>query len=283
LSRAGIDHSPLEEHYSASPSANNVCTIYDAICNLRSMSAGGAAGDLFFHEAQLRPGSTMTASLPAEVESAILPHDVAGKVPFGNLRDVLATFNIPAGSAEAARVRDTLRRCRAPPLPGERKACAASLEGTVRSAVGMLGGAAWAAASALPRAGLPRGPYEVQAVAPLDGDRYVACHKMPFPYAVYHCHMTGMSATRAYKVSLRGGDDPAAAAAVMMLALCHRDTSQWNPAHPAFEVLRTHPGGAPVCHFMPYANLVFVKTTKGDKATKRSAGIHGMPSGEDVL
>ncbi|RLM98031.1 hypothetical protein C2845_PM06G33310 [Panicum miliaceum] len=43
LVQRGIDHSPLEEHYSASPSANNVCIIYDAICNLRSMSAGGAA------------------------------------------------------------------------------------------------------------------------------------------------------------------------------------------------------------------------------------------------
>ena len=30
--------------------------------------------------------------------------------------------------------------------------------------------------------------------------RRVACHKMSFPYAVYHCHMTGLSVTRAYKV-----------------------------------------------------------------------------------
>ncbi|KAG2622005.1 BURP domain-containing protein 3-like [Panicum virgatum] len=144
LVQRGIDRSPLEEHYSASPNANNVCIIYYAICNLRSVSAGGAAGDLFFHEARLRPGSTMMASFPAEVESAILPNDVAEKVPFGNLLDVLATFSIPAGSTEAAQVRDTLRRCQAPPLPGERKACAASLEGTVRSAMDMLGGGAGA-------------------------------------------------------------------------------------------------------------------------------------------
>jgi hypothetical protein len=44
-----------------------------------------------------------------------------------------------------------------------------------------------------------------------------------------------------------------------MLAYCHLDTSDWNPAHPAFEVLNTHPGGMPVCHFMPYGSLGFLK------------------------
>ncbi|CAL4897991.1 unnamed protein product [Urochloa decumbens] len=265
LVQRGIDHSPLVEHYTASPSANNVCIIYDVVCNLRSMSSSGA-GHLFFHEAQLRRGSTMTASFPAEPESAILPHDVADKVPFTNLLDVLAAFNIPAGSGEAAEVSDTLRRCQAPsPLTGgEPKACATSLEATVRSAMDMLGatngGGAWAAASALPRSGLPLQPYEVEEVTLLAGagDLYVACHKMPFPYAVYHCHVTGVS-TKAYKVSLRGR----AAAAMVLVAVCHHDTSRWNPAHPAFEVLHTRPGGAPVCHLMPYANLVFGKKAEG--------------------
>jgi hypothetical protein len=32
-----------------------------------------------------------------------------------------------------------------------------------------------------------------------------------------------------------------------------------------FEVLHTRPGGTPVCHFMPYGNLAFIK-----KATRRA-------------
>jgi hypothetical protein len=48
---------------------------------------------------------------PAAAEAAILPHGVADRVPFANLGDVLATFHIPAGSAEATEVRDTLIRC----------------------------------------------------------------------------------------------------------------------------------------------------------------------------
>ena len=218
---------------------------------------------IFFHEAQLRPGSAMTLSFPAEVGSAILPHDVAGRVPFGNLADVLATFSIPAGSVEAAQVRDTLRRCQEPPVAGEVKACATSLESTVRSAMGMLGTlneqGVWAATSALPRGGLPRQTYVVRAVTALDGDRYVSCHRVPFPYAVYQCH--ARIGYRAYVASLRGlGGGPAAS----MLAFCHVDTSSWNPAHPAFEILNTRPGGSPVCHFMPYGDLAFVN--KADKA-----------------
>ncbi|KAI4978729.1 hypothetical protein ZWY2020_015482 [Hordeum vulgare] len=88
----------------------------------------------------------------------------------------------------------------------------------------------------------------------------VGCHKLPFPYRVYQCHMTAGLTDKAYVVSLRGlaGGGPTA----KMLAFCHFDTAKWNPAHPAFEVLGTHPG-TPVCHFMPYANPVFgMRTTK---------------------
>jgi hypothetical protein len=250
----GIDHSPLVEHYFALPRIS-VCTLFSSACNPRTVAETG----IFFHEALLLPGSAMTLSFPAEAEAAILPQDVAGKVPFGSLADVLATFNIPAGSDEAAQVRDTLRRCQEPPVAGEVKACATSLEGTVRSAMGMLGTVngqgVWAATSTLPRSGLPRQPYVVRAVAPLDGDRYVSCHRVPFPYAVYQCHAAG-NGYRAYVVSLRGlRGGPAAS----MLAFCHVDTSSWNPAHPAFEVLNTRPGGTPVCHFMPYGDVAFVK------------------------
>ncbi|CAN6352283.1 unnamed protein product [Urochloa humidicola] len=255
LVKNGIEHSPLVEHYSAIPSIS-VCTLFSSACNPRTVAETG----IFFHESQLLPGSTMMLSFPAESETAILPRDVAEKVPFGNLGDVLAAFNIPAGSGEADQVRHTLSRCQEPPVAGEVKSCTTSLESTVQSAMDMLGTVngdqgVWAATSELPRGGLPRQPYVVQGVAPLDGDRYVSCHKVPFPYAVYQCHIAG-NGYRAYVVSLSGlrGDKMAS-----MLAFCHVDTSSWNPAHPAFEILNTRPGGTPVCHFMPYGDLAFVK------------------------
>ncbi|TVU40156.1 hypothetical protein EJB05_13606, partial [Eragrostis curvula] len=33
---------------------------------------------------------------------------------------------------------------------------------------------------------------------------------------------------------------------VAMAAICHLNTSSWNPAYPAFEILHTKPGGAPL-------------------------------------
>ncbi|TVU02833.1 hypothetical protein EJB05_51619, partial [Eragrostis curvula] len=259
----GIDHSPLVEHYTASPSISP-CTLFDSTCSPQAVAETG----IFFHETQLRPGSTMTLSFPAEATPAILPRDVSEEVPFTNVDDVLDAFNIVPGSAEAEQVRNTLSRCQAPPIAGEVKSCTTSLEATVQSAMRMLGvgadnhagGDVWAAASELPGAGLPRQPYAVVAAAPVVGGRYASCHTLPFPYAVYQCHIARRG-YRAYKVSLTGLRD---GAAVAMLAFCHLDTASWNTAHPAFEVLHTKPGCAPVCHFMSYGNLAFVRTATTD-------------------
>ncbi|CAL4905324.1 unnamed protein product [Urochloa decumbens] len=262
LVQKGIDHSPLVEHYPAFPDLS-VCGAWSNTCT-RSMALGTG---IFFHKAQLRQGSAMEVSFPPTTETAILPHSVAAdekKAPFANLTEVLATFAIAPGSAEAEHVRDTLKWCHAPPqIAGELMSCATSLETTVESATRMLlgtntSGEVWAAASALPSGGgLPRGRYVVEAVAPLDGDHFVACHKVPFPYAVYQCHMTTRMTDRAYVVSLRSG-----ALTADMVAFCHLDTSNWNQSHPAFEILHTKLG-MPVCHFVPYGNPVF-----GKKATK---------------
>ncbi|KAG2630490.1 hypothetical protein PVAP13_3KG566900, partial [Panicum virgatum] len=191
----GIDHSPLAENFSGPYLSIGMC-----LARVKKAVTG-----LFFHEEQLRVGSTLTVSFSAAGVAAILPHDVAEKVPFGNVtaRDVATRFNIAPGSEMTAHVGDTLRACQAPPpsrAGGERHACAASLEDMVRAAMRITLGAAaaaaspagrvWAAASAVPRAGLPLQPYAVEAVAPLDGDHHVACHDEPYPI--------GLSMTRAY-------------------------------------------------------------------------------------
>ncbi|KAJ1266252.1 hypothetical protein BS78_08G136700 [Paspalum vaginatum] len=258
LVQTGIDHSPLKERYAAGapyllPSA--FCLRYTVNCPPPRGAAESSVPGLFFHEAQLaRKGSAMTVAMPPSAVQPILPRDAAARAPFADAAAVLAAFGIPPRSPEAEQVSDTLSECSAPPLAGEQEACATSLEATVGAAARMLGGGPmWAAASALPREGLPLRAYTVAAVSALEGDRHVACHDAPFPYAVFQCHMAATQApTKAYVVTLSGGGQE-----VAMAALCHRDTSNWNPAHPAFETLHTKPGGAPVCHFMPYANLLF--------------------------
>ncbi|TVT97146.1 hypothetical protein EJB05_57613, partial [Eragrostis curvula] len=260
LVQKGIDRSPFKERDAAPYLLPSACLGYTYQITCGKPHAAGkessATAGLFFHEHQARAGTVMTVSLPPAATPGILPRDVAETVPFADAAAVLAAFAVPPRSEEAARVADTIRGCRAPPLAGESKACDTSLETTVRAAARMLlpqgKGSLWAAASAVPREGLPHHAYVVGAVEQLDGDRHVACHDEPFPYAVFQCHMTGRSATKAYMITLNGPTTT-----VAMAALCHRDTSSWNPAHPAFEMLDTKPGGAPVCHFMPYANMLF--------------------------
>lgn len=138
-------------------------------------------------------------SFPPELVPAILPRAVAEKLPFNNLADVLSLFNNAPSSLAAAKINDTLGRCQTPADPAGEKACATSLEGTVQTAVRMLLSTSrrplWAVASTgLPARGrLPLEPYVIEAIRTLDGNRHVGYHVVPYPYAVYHCHTTGLA------------------------------------------------------------------------------------------
>ncbi|CAL5064653.1 unnamed protein product [Urochloa decumbens] len=266
LVQKGIDHSPLlpRNSSSAAPYIVQGCR-FEYICHFKAAADAAAATGVFFREEEARVGATMAVYFPAAAGAAvlpgILPRAAAASAPFGDLAAVLARFGVAPGSDQAAEAGDTLRWCRAPPIAGERRACATSLEATVGAAARMLlptvAGAMWAAASALPKGGgLPRQEYAVAAVEELGGGgRHVSCHVAPFPYAVYQCHATAPESSRALVVTLRGLER--GGPEVAMVAVCHLDTRGWNPEHPGLEALHTKPGGAPVCHFMPYGHLVF--------------------------
>lgn len=89
-------------------------------------------------------------------------------------------------------------------------------------------------------------------VKKLGGDEAVVCHKQKYPYAVFYCHKT--KTTRAYMVPMEGADGSKVKAA----AVCHTDTSAWNPKHLAFQVLNVKPGTVPVCHFLPEDHVIWV-------------------------
>jgi hypothetical protein len=83
-------------------------------------------------------------------------------------------------------------------------------------------------------------------------NKAVVCHKENYPYAVFYCHKT--DTTKVYSVPLEGVDGNR----VKAVAVCHTDTSQWNPKHLAFQVLKVQPGTVPVCHFLPQDHVVWV-------------------------
>ena len=69
---------------------------------------------------------------------------------------------------------------------------------------------------------------------------------------MFLCH--SLDKTAVYKVPLVGKDGTKAKA----LAVCHKDTSAWNPKHMAFRGLKVKPGAVPICHFLMRENLVWV-------------------------
>ncbi|XP_042467242.1 BURP domain-containing protein 3-like [Zingiber officinale] len=76
----------------------------------------------------------------------------------------------------------------------------------------------------------------------------VFCHAEPYAYVVFHCHTVGKGMMREYAVSLKGNDG----SRVEAIAVCHLDTTSWNPQHVMLQVLQVKPGSVePVCHILP--------------------------------
>ncbi|KAL6646102.1 hypothetical protein ACP70R_017710 [Stipagrostis hirtigluma subsp. patula] len=239
---------------------------YKASSERHTGGGGGATTTtVFFHEEAVRVGESLHFRFPPAEPAALglLPRRAADSVPFSTaaLPGALALLGVPPGSAKAAAMAETLRKCETPPLAGEAKFCATSLEALVERAMAALGTRdVRAVTSTLPRAGAPLQRYTVRAVRPVDGGSFVACHDEPYPYTVYRCHGTGPA--RAYMVEMEG----ARGGAVTLATVCHTDTSLWNPEHVSFKLLGTKPGGEPICHLMPYGHILWAKNVKRSPA-----------------
>ncbi|KAF8678547.1 hypothetical protein HU200_046162 [Digitaria exilis] len=223
---------------------------------------------LFFKKEDIHPGKKVTVQFTnAEGASGakFLPRGEAEAIPFSSekMPEILSRFSVSSDSVEAAEMAQTLRDCEAPAAKGERKACATSLESMVDFATSSLGTSHVRAVSTVVVAKeegspSPKQEYTVTGVkrgagAEEDG-RLVACHAEPYAYAVFACHLT--RETRAYSVSMVGRDGTA----VEAVAVCHADTSGWNPKHVAFQVLDVKPGTVPVCHFLPQDHVVWTRS-----------------------
>ena len=182
---------------------------------------------------------------------------VADSIPFSasSQPTALTRLGIANDSAQAAAMEETLYMCELPHKAGEAaKFCATSLEALVEGSMAALGTRRIRpVTSGLPRSGAPKQPYTVRAVHPVDGASFVSCHDHDYPYTVYMCHNT--PSTRAYMVELEGARS---GLAVTVAAICHADTSSWNAEHVSFRILGTKPGGAPVCHYLPYGHNLWV-------------------------
>lgn len=157
------------------------------------------------------------------------------------------------GSDEGEAIKQTINECEAQGIKGEEKYCATSLESMVDFTKSKLGTNVEALSTDQGGNESEMQEYRIaRGVKKVGEGKAVVCHKQNYPYAVYYCHKT--ESTRAYTVPLQGANGNR----VKALAVCHTDTSQWNPKHLAFLVLKVKPGSVPVCHFLPQDHLVWV-------------------------
>ncbi|TKY74592.1 Dehydration-responsive protein RD22 [Spatholobus suberectus] len=210
---------------------------------------------IFFLEKDLRPGTKLALHFTRSYNQAtFLPRQVADSIPFSSNKvdDIFAKFSVKPGSEEAQIMKNTISECEEGGIKGEEKYCATSLESMVDFSTSKLGKNVEVVSTEVDKeTGLQK--YTVApGVKKLAGDKAVVCHKQNYPYAVFYCHKT--ETTRAYSVPLEGANG----IRVKAVAVCHTDTSEWNPKHLAFQVLKVKPGTVPVCHFLPEDHVVWV-------------------------
>ncbi|KAB2623087.1 dehydration-responsive protein RD22-like [Pyrus ussuriensis x Pyrus communis] len=211
---------------------------------------------LFFLEKDMRPGTTMNLNFTRNSNTAnFLPRKTAELIPFSSneLPEIFNQFSVKSESVEANIIKQTIEECEAAGIRGEEKYCATSLESIIDFTTSKLGINVRAFSTAVLEKG---GTMSIISVKKLAGDKAVVCHKQNYPYAVFYCHAT--KPTRAYVVPLRSSDGVKAKA----VAICHVDTSEWDPQHLAFQVLKVKPGTIPICHFLPSDHVVWVPTPK---------------------
>lgn len=230
------------------------------------------AVNIFFKNGDLQIGKRIPLYFPVKDSSTkppLLTRGESDSIPFNSseMPYLLDYFSFSKDSRQARAMEATLKHCEYPAMSGETKFCATSLESMLDSAVSIFG---------------TDTPFEVLATdylsEPSSSSSYhsllqnytvsdeprviwtpkmVACHTLPYPYTVFYCH-SQKSDNKLFKVSLYGDNGEKIDAA----AVCHMDTSKWDPKNVAFQVLKTEPGlFSPVCHFFPQDNLVWIASS----------------------
>lgn len=217
---------------------------------------------VFFTLNDLKVGRTMPLYFrerDPHVSPQFLPREEADSIPFSSkhLPYLLQLFSLQPGSTPAKGMEHTLNQCESRPIKGETKTCATSLESMLDFAHTIFGLDTDFKILTTTHLKNSRTIYQnytvLEVPREIPAPKVVACHTMPYPYAIFYCHSLD-SQNKVFKFPLAGqnGDK------LKAVAICHMDTSQWNHHHASFHVLGIKPGSSHVCHFFPAENLVFV-------------------------
>ncbi|KAL3843468.1 hypothetical protein ACJIZ3_000871 [Penstemon smallii] len=219
---------------------------------------------VFFVIEDLKLGNTIPIYFPRRKTNStphLLSKEEADSIPFSSqeLYNLLQIFSFSEGSPQATAMEDTLGQCETKPIKGETKICATSKESMLDFTQMIFGSETQIkvlSTTHLTQSNTLLQKYVVMEIQEIPAPKLVACHTMPYPYAVFYCHYQ-KSESKVFSVTLNGesGDK------VEAVAVCHMDTSQWSRNHVSFQVLGIEPGSSPVCHFFPSDNFVCVPSS----------------------
>ncbi|KAL3651801.1 hypothetical protein CASFOL_004803 [Castilleja foliolosa] len=230
----------------------------------KSISENNPELTMFFHYNNLKVGTKLPFYFPTKDPSTsphLLSKHESNSIPFttSQFESVLEFFSFTETSKQALAMKTTLQHCEYPPNKDETKFCATSLESmldSIRAIFGFNSKFKIITTKYLSNSisSIPLQDYTIiEPPTRISARKIMACHLLPYPYAVFYCHGQE-SDTKLYKVLLAAEDGGRVEAA----AICHMDTTEWDPHHVAFRVLGTEPGGLPICHVFPMDNLVWV-------------------------
>lgn len=217
----------------------------------------------FFTFEDFYKGNALPLYFPRQDNSRFLPKETADSIPFSTsqLPHLLQLFSTPSDSRDAKHMAWTLDQCELKPIRGETKFCATSLESMIDFVQKIIGSRV--SFNILSTTHPETSTAITQKYTILDepkqvlASKMVFCHPVPYPYAVFFCHHFEND-TKFFKVSLGGenGDK------VEAVAVCHMDTSDWDPNHGLFRLLGIKAGASsPVCHFFPANHLVWIPSS----------------------
>ncbi|KAK1272284.1 BURP domain-containing protein 3 [Acorus gramineus] len=217
---------------------------------------------LYFREESLRSESRMnlhfTKTTPRR--DTFLPRRQAESLPFASteLPEVVKRLSVDPNSQQAAAMKTTLELCEEPTVRGENKTCATSLESMVDFIVSELRtNRVVAMSTTVGSEGTETRmqAYTIASMREIAGPKTVVCHPLSYAYPVFLCH--GAESTKAYEVELIGEDGTT----VKSAAVCHTDTSDWDPNNMALRILNIKAGSThPVCHFFPEGHVVWTRS-----------------------
>ncbi|EEF48265.1 BURP domain-containing protein 3 isoform X2 [Ricinus communis] len=209
----------------------------------------------FFLDKDLHPGTKMNVYFTKiAADAKFLPRKVAKIIPFSSNKfsEIMRKFLVKPNSTKAEIMKKTMEECEEPAFEDEDKYCATSLEAMVDFSTSKLGKDVRVLVTKANKDDTLQQEFSITQGVEMVGGKLVACHAKNYIYPVFYCHETHI--TKAYIVPLIGDDKTR----VQAVAICHTDTSKWNPMHLAFQVLDVKPGTVPICHFLPENHIIWV-------------------------